>query len=69
MTEEKPITEDVDDEVTIVIDEPEPEEITEVTAPVYPEAPEVEHGNPKQEHYRGARDPELAKSAKESSEK
>lgn len=26
----------------------------------YPEAPEVEHGNLRQEHYRGARDPEQA---------
>jgi len=26
----------------------------------YPEAPEVDHNDPKQEHYRGARDPEKA---------
>lgn len=32
----------------------------------YPEAPPVEHGNKNQEHYRGARDPELAKSTRES---
>lgn len=27
----------------------------------YPEAPEVDHNDESQEHYRGARDPELAK--------
>ena len=26
----------------------------------YPEAPEVDHGDLRQEHYRGARDPEQA---------
>jgi len=34
-----------------------PEVVTDHSIP-YPEAPEVNHGDPKQEHYRGARDPE-----------
>ena len=34
-----------------------PEVVTDHSVP-YPEAPEVNHGDAKQEHYRGARDPE-----------
>lgn len=51
------------DEETQAIKLPELE--PEVKAPEfdhsvpYPEAPAVDHGNLNQEHYRGARDPEL----------
>ena len=52
------------DDETPAIKPPEPEEVKgpefDHSVP-YPEAPEVDHGNPNQEHYRGARDPELAK--------
>jgi hypothetical protein len=50
-----------DETPAIKLPEPEPEaEATEFDHSVpYPLAPEVEHGNVNQEHYRGARDPEL----------
>jgi hypothetical protein len=50
--------------ILMAIEKERPELVTSVDNSVpYPEAPEVDYDNPKQEHFRGVRDPALVAAA------